>query len=242
MTTLLERLEEADAGYGYAKSRQMLFYKVAYYQSNRMLGILETFSLKTWIAIGSMNVVFILMILLMNRLGHLNRILESISSVLKACLGGSFEQEVLTGKFKWTRVTFIFIISLSSGLFFWTFCGIITSNLTVQKHDVPFTSLDGMAEASENIRIAIYKESATSSFFENWSKKGSTYRKAFDNKIVQGSKLELQEHIQSKGNTALYISETGIENYAPGKNFLQHVSQKKIKHLKQSSNRIYRLV
>ena len=234
MTTLPDRLEVCDAGHGFAKSKYMLFYKVAYYQSNQMLGILQTFSPKAWIAIGTMNVVFILVIILMNRLGHLQRILASINSVLKACLGGSFEQEVLTGKFKWTRMNFIFTMSLGSGLFFWTFCGIITSNLTVQKHNLPFKSLDGLARASDNIRIAIYKNSITSSFFEKWSKKNPIYRKAFENNIVHYSTPEMKEHIQSKGNTALYIPEVYIPPYIPGKNLLQDVSQKNTETFKTS--------
>ena len=208
-TKLPERLEVGDGGYGIFKGTKKLFYKVSYFESNQWYGILKTFSVESWIVIGSTNLVFILVVITVNRMsGGQDMKMSSIGAVFRAFLGSSFDSGVLASQFKMTKVMLIFTMSLSSGLLFWNFCGIITSNLTVQKSGAPFKSLEEMAQSSSNVKVAIPSNGAMFSFFQGWIKLSDRNWKAYHTTIVPcQSTPDYVQHLKSKANTAIYISE-----------------------------------
>ena len=206
-TKLPERLEVADGGYGIFKSTPKLFYKVSYYESNQWYGILKTFSVESWIVIGSTNLVFILVVISVNRMSGKDMKVSSIGAVFRAFLGSSFDSESLAGKFKMTKVMLIFTMSLSSGLLFWNFCGIFTSSLAVQKSSAPFKSLEEMTQSSNNIKVAISSSGEIFSFLQEWKEMSDRNWKAYHNKIVPCSWPNIVQHLKSKANTATYIND-----------------------------------
>ncbi len=209
MNLLPERVLATDPGYAIRDSQLKMYYQKKHYKSFSWSAMFETFSASTWIAIGGMNLTFLVTLFftsLDRSQATLKTIIDCFDAILKSIMSESFDAEHLIPHFKRTKFIFLFNLSLTNGFFFWCFSGILISNLTVQQPRIPINSLEALKHDSDGLKLVVFKGSATHSFVSFWADQSDENRQTFQQKIMAISRSNTKETLNSDQNVAVYMS------------------------------------